>query len=492
MLHSSHFLARGALAGSLAAALAGCAVGPDYVRPAPPAGATLPAFKEEGPWRAATPSTIDANGAWWRLYGDPQLDALVEQAMRANQTVRQAEAQYRAAQALVQGAQSAFYPDLGLNASENRARTNTTGSVLRSTHASSLAASWEPDLWGRVRRSVEQAGDGAQASAADLAGARLTIQAALASSYFQLRVDDQLKDLYARTIEGYRKTLQLTQSQHRAGIVTRADVASARATLAAAEAQALDVNLSRQQLEHAIALLLGKTPAEFSLAPAPIIARLPAVPVGLPSELLQRRPDIAGAERRMAAANAAIGVAQAAWYPSLSLGASAGFMGAGLGPLFSVPDRVWALGATLAATLFDGGLRRAQSAQARAGFDAAAAAYRQTVLAGFQEVEDNLAALRELEKERDRQEEAVQSSREAERMLLAQYRAGTTPYTTVITAQATRLATERTAMQLAARQFTASVTLVKAVGGGWDAEQLPAPATDTSATATAASATAQE
>jgi len=482
----------------LAATLAGCTVGPDYVRPAPPVGATLPAFKEEGPWKAATPSTIDADGAWWKLYGDPQLDALVEQANRANQTVRQAEAQYRAAQALVRGAQSSFYPTVGLSASEGRARTNTTSSVLQDTHASSLAASWEPDLWGRVRRSVEQAGDSAQASAADLAGARLTIQATLVNSYFQLRVDDQLKDLYARTIEGYRKALQLTQSQYRAGIVTRADVASANATLTAAEALAVDVNLSRQQLEHAIAVLLGKTPAEFSLAPAPIVAQLPVVPVGLPSELLQRRPDIAGAERRVAAANAAIGVAQSAWYPSLTLGASAGFAGAGLGPLFSTPDRVWALGATLAATLFDGGLRQSQNDQARATFDAAAAGYRQTVLAGFQEVEDNLVALRELEKERAKQEEAVQSSRDAERMLLAQYRAGTTPYTTVITAQATTLTNERTAMQLAARQFTASVTLVRAVGGGWNAAQLPAPdarpaqAKDTPATATASTATAQE
>jgi NodT family efflux transporter outer membrane factor (OMF) lipoprotein len=454
--------------------LSGCAVGPDYVRPAAPGTAdAVVAFKEDGPWRSAAPASVDADSPWWKHYGDPQLDALVEQADQANQTLQQAEAQYRQAQALVQGTSAAFYPTLGLGASGGRGRSKSNGqSVLGNTHAWSLQAAWEPDLWGRVRRSVEAADDSAQASAADLAAARLNVQAAVVNNYIQLRLDDRQKALYERTIAGYRKSLQLTQAQFHAGVAMRSDVALAESTLATAEAQAIDVELTRRQVEHALAVLVGKTPAEFSITPAPLAVQLPAVPPGQPSQLLDRRPDIAGAERRVASANAQIGVAQAAYFPDFTLSASGGINGAGLVSWAAAPDKVWALGFALAGTLFDGGARGAKVAQARAAFDAAAAGYRQTVLSGFQEVEDNLAALNQLAQERSAQERAVAAARDSERVLLSQYRAGTTNYLSVITAQALALSSERTALQLEGREYAASVALVKALGGGWDASQL--------------------
>ncbi|MCL1960713.1 MAG: efflux transporter outer membrane subunit [Desulfovibrionaceae bacterium] len=472
-----------------AALMAGCAAGPDYALPAPPPGADLPAFKESSLWQPAMPgqagSEAGAPGsAWWKAYGDPALDALVEQANQANQSLRQAEAQYRQAQALVQGARASFFPTVGLAASAGRGRSISDGVAAEgNSHAWSLQASWEPDLWGSVRRSVEAAGDNAAASAFDLAAARLAVQAAVVNGYLQLRLADAQKALYADTIAGYQKALALTQAQQRAGVATRADVALAQSTLAAAQAQAVDVDLTRRQLEHALAVLLGQAPAAFTLEPAPLAAALPLTPPGLPSELLQRRPDIAAAERRAAAANASIGVAQAAWFPSLTLSASGGYQGSGFGPWFLTPDRVWALGAALAATLFDGGARSAQVEHARAGFDAAAANYRQTVLAGFQEVEDNLAALGDLAQEEIAQQEAARAAHVAEQVLLAQYRAGTTIYSAVIAAQTQALAADRALLQVRGRQFAASVALIKAAGGGWDASapaQQAAPAVSSS------------
>ena len=460
----------------LALGVAGCSAGPDYQRPAPPPGVDLPAFKESGLWRPAAPAQIDPQGRWWTAYGDAPLNALVEQANAANPTLAQAEAQYRQAQALAAGARAALYPTAGLGASVSRSRSITSGvSSLGNAHAWSLEASWEPDLWGGARRNVEAAGDAAQASAADLAAARLAVQAAVADNYLQLRLADEQRALYASTIEGYQKALALTQAQYRAGVVTSADVALAQNTLAAAQAAAADVDLTRRQLEHALAALLGQTPGAFDLPAAPLQAELPAAPPGLPSQLLERRPDIAAAERRVAAANAQIGVAQAAYFPNLTLGASGGYQGSGFGPWFLAPGRVWALGATLAGTLFDGGARSAQVEQARANLDAAAAGYRQTVLNGFQEVEDNLAALGELAREQAAQQEAARAAHESARVLLAQYRAGTASYTAVVTAQALALTADRAVLQLRGRQFAASVALIKAIGGGWDASQLPPP-----------------
>ncbi|WP_431275151.1 efflux transporter outer membrane subunit [Variovorax ureilyticus] len=473
---------------ALAASLTACAVGPDYQRPSLPEGVSAPAFKEGGDWKAAAPGRIDAGQPWWTAFGDSRLDDLVDEANRANQDVRAAEAQYREAQALVQNARSALFPTLGADASVNRGQSQTVlGPKLGNSHAWSLQAGWEADLWGRARRGIEGASDSAQASEADLAAAELAIQAEVVSDYILLRVADTQQQLYARTVEAYQKSLQITQSQYRGGVATRADVELANTTLQSTQAQAIDIEIARRQAEHAIAVLLGRTPAGFSIAPDSFALTLPQVPAVVPSELLERRPDISAAERRVASANAGIGLAQAARYPTLALTAAGGYSGSGFGPWFSTPDRVWALGAALAGTIFDGGLRASQVEQARAVFDASAATYRKTVLAGFQEVEDNLAALSLLAQERDVQDGAVRSARNAERVTLSQYRAGTAPYLAVITAQALALNNERTALQLQGRQYAASVALTKAVGGGWDARRLQARS-GASPTATSAAA----
>ena len=461
---------------ALAVSLTACAVGPDYKNPpSVAAGASADAFKEAAPWKTAVPGTVDAKTPWWKGYGDPRLDALIDQATRANQSIALADAQYREAQALVQSAQSNWYPTLNGNISGTRSRQLTVvGPETGNSKSLSLNASWEPDLWGRVRRQVEGASDSAQGSQADLEAALLAVQASVANDYIQLRMTDAQQRLYDGTIEAYRKSLQITQSQFRFGVATRGDVDLADTTLQSTQALAIDNQLTRRQLEHAIAVLLGKTPSEFSIPPDSTVPSLPEVPLIVPSELLQRRPDIAGAERRVASANAGIGFAISAYYPSLTLSAAGGYGGPGFGNWFSAPDKVWALGAALAGNLFDGGLRNAQVAQARATFDASAATYRQTVLTGFQEVEDNLAALNLLAQERTVQDAAVRSAQNAERVALSQYRAGTTTYLSVITAQTLALTNERTALQLQSRQFAANVALVKAVGGGWDASQLQA------------------
>ncbi len=460
-------------AGWLAALLAGCAAGPDYVRPAVDAP---PAFKEQGwSWQTAQPGRIDGAHRWWKVYQDPALDALIDQAYQANQTIALAEAQHRQAQALAAGARAGLYPTAGYAAGGSRAQTNNAGSRLGNTVSVGFTAAWEPDFWGGVRRAVEAGAAGEQASADDLAAARLSIQALLAQDYFQLRATEDQIALYERTVAAYRRALELTEHQHRAGVALRSDVASAEAQLQAAQAQRIDLALQRTQLEHAIAVLAGRAPASFTLAVAPDMPTvLPAIPPVLPSELLERRPDIAAAERRAAQANAAIGVARAAWYPAVTLGAAAGYSWPTAGQLFDTPARVWSLGAVLAGTLFDGGLRRAHDQQAVAAWDAAVAQYRQTVLASFQEVEDNLAAQRLLADEAAAQDKAVQAARLTERLALEQYRAGTATYLGVVVAQTTALANERAAALLRARRQAASVALVKAVGGGWIARDAAA------------------
>ncbi|MGO4331852.1 efflux transporter outer membrane subunit [Cupriavidus sp. 2TAF22] len=454
--------------------LAGCAVGPDYQRPPPD---TPAAFREATPpdhqWKIAEPRPVDLSQDWWSGFDDARLNELVVQANAANQSLRQAEAQYRQARALAQGARAGLFPTLGAAVSAGRARTNTLGiQTVSNTHSASLDASWEVDLWGQVRRTIEAARDNAQASAADLAAARLTIQGELVQDYIQLRVTDVLEALYARTLAAYEASLKLTQSQFRAGVATSGDVALAQVTLESARAQAIDLEVQRNQLEHAIAVLLGLAPAQFALPPAAFAMRPLVVPPGLPSALLERRPDIAAAERRMAAANANIGVARAAYFPSLVLSAVGGASSGSLANWFGPPGRVWSLGAALAGTIFDGGLRNAQNDQAVAAYDGAAAAYRQTVLNGLQEVEDNLSALRVLDQEVVVQDRAVDAARVAERVSLAQYRAGTASYLAVVTAQALSLSNERTAIQLRGREFAASVGLIKAIGGGWSSAAL--------------------
>ena len=472
----NHLFRYAALAPALAVtllALAGCASGPDYQRPAvsPPA-----AYKEAGAWTAARPASAAADQVWWSVYADPDLDALVVKSNAANQDLRVAEAQYRQAQAAVRLARSGYLPTVGAGASVGRARSQTVlGPSIGGADALSLNASWVPDLWGHVRRTVEAGEASAQASAADLAGARLSIQAELVQDYLQLRITDALKDLLGHTVQDYRKALALTLSQNRAGTASGADVALAETQLQSTEAQAIDLDVQRTQLEHAIAVLTGRAPAELSIAVRPggaLGVALPDVPTALPSQLLERRPDIAAAERRVAAANAGIGIAQSAYFPSLTLGAAAGFASGSFARLTEAPARVWSVGAALAATLFDGGARSAQTDAAVAAYDAAAAQYKQTVLGGLQQVEDDLAALRVLAQERRVQDAAVASARKAERVSLAQYRAGTATYLAVVTAQTLTLANERSALQLLGRQLAASAALVTALGGGWNAAEL--------------------
>jgi NodT family efflux transporter outer membrane factor (OMF) lipoprotein len=459
----------------LAATLLGaCTVGPDYVRPSTE---TPPAYKEMEGWKAAQPSDHVLRGNWWESFNDPLLDGLVKQVSISNQNLAQAEAQYRQARALVQSARSSYLPILSAGASADRSRSSANGTSVnrgvRNNFSVSADASWEIDLWGRIRRGVESARAGAQASAADLESLRLSAQAELAQNYFLLRSLDSQKQVLDDTIAAYQRSLQLTENQYAAGIVPRADVVQATTQLKTTQAQAIDIGVQRAQLEHAIALLIGRPASTFSIAAAPLSAEPPAIPVGMPSDLLERRPDIAAAERRMAAANAEIGVAKAAYYPTLTLSGALGFQSDTLSNLISAPNRFWSVGPALAQTLFDGGARRALTDQAIAAYDANVAFYRQTVLTGFREVEDNLVALRLLEEEAKLQEEAVQSARQSVQLTTNQYKAGIVSYLNVIVVQTSALSIERTAIALRNNRLAASIALYKALGGGWDASKLP-------------------
>ncbi len=462
------------LVAAISLVLCGCAAGPDYKRPDALADNTTPALKENLNWKVASPGQVDVSERWWTGFADSFLNDLVDQSDKANQTLKQAQAQYRQALSLVPAAQAAYLPTLGVSATEGRSLVFSQGAPAEGpSHTWAFQAGWEPDFWGRVGRSVEAAGDSAQASLGDLATARLTLRATLVNDYLQLRMDDRQILMYDEIIKGYEKALKITESQFKRGVATKSDTELANATLKSTQALATDLRLTRAQLEHAIAVLVGKIPAEFSISALPADAPMPVeleVPAIVPSTLLERRPDVAAAERRVAAANANIGVVASAWFPTLSLTASYGSSGPSLGNWFYAPYEAWAVGGALAATLFDGGLRNAQNDQARAAFDAAAANYRQTVLNGFQEVEDNLIARSQLQQEIEFQDAAVRSSRAAERAILSQYRAGTALYTAVITVQATALTNERTALQLRARLLATEVALVKSIGGGWHAD----------------------
>ena len=449
-------------------------VGPDYVRPSAP---TPIAFKEapEG-WKIAQPADAAARGNWWEAYDDPTLNELMAHVDVDNYSIALYEARVRQANAGTQAARAALWPivDLGAGA----ARNNTNGANGRTTNGAyniQLGASWEPDLWGGIRRSIESSGAAAQASEADLANARLSVQASLAQNYFLLRVQDAQIALLTDTLTAYERSLQLTRNQYNAGIVARGDVAQAEAQYKSTQASVYDAQLSRAQLEHAVAVLAGKPPSELSIKANPRLAPVyPDIPLVVPSALLERRPDIAAAERRAAAANAQIGVAQAAFYPSISLSAAGGVQSSVIGSLLSLPSRYWTLGASLAQVIFDAGLRSAQKEQAIASYDQAVATYRSTVLTGFQEVVDNLAALDLLAQEATVQPEAVEAARQSATIALNQYRAGTNSYIAVVVLQAAALNNERTALGITARRLTASVNLVRALGGGWDATQLAA------------------
>jgi NodT family efflux transporter outer membrane factor (OMF) lipoprotein len=471
------------LAFAALALLGACTVGPNYVKPVMD---TPAAFKEAQGWKAAQPRDQELRGNWWESFNDPLLNGMMEEVSLSNQNLAQASAQFRQARALVQAARAGYWPSVSANASVTRSQSpagfsSQSGTFLQTTRAPttnyslSLDATWELDVWGRVRRTVESDVAGAQASAGDLDALRLSIRAELAQDYFQLRALDTQKKLFDDTIVAYQRSLTLTQNQYAAGVAAKVDVIQAQTQLKTTQAQALDLGVQRAQLEHAIALLLGKPASSYALATATLAALPPPLPAGIPSSLLERRPDIAAAERRMAAANAQIGVAEAAYYPSLSLSASGGFQSSSFANWLTAPSRFWSLGPQLAQTLFDGGLRRAQTAQAIAAYDANVAAYRQTVLTGFKEVEDNIAALRILEEEAAIQEEAVQNARQSVALTTNQYKAGLVSYLNVVTVQATALGNERTAVDVLNRRLAASVLLVKALGGGWNAAGLPTP-----------------
>lgn len=461
-----------------AVALAGCAaVGPDYQRPSAAAPAT---YKELAGWKPAEPADHVARGNWWEVFGDPQLNALVQQVQVSNQNVRLAEAQYRQAVALLSATRASIFPTVNATASVNRGQSATfssatgtavvtPGAPINTTERIGLTTSWEADVWGRIRRNIESNDTAAQASAADLQSALLSAQATLAQSYLQLRVNDAQRKLLVETAVGYERSLQITRNRYDAGVAARSDVTQAQAQLLSTQAQAIDLDVQRAQLEHAIAVLVGKAPADLKIAVDSALPALPGIPLGIPSELLERRPDIAGAERRVASANAQIGVAQAAFFPTLSLNASGGFQASSFSNLLTLPSRFWSLGPALALTVFDAGARSAQKERAIAGFDAAVASYRQTVLSGFQEVEDNLAALRVLQAEAKVQDEAARVAAESVVLTNNQYLAGTVSYLNVVSAQATSLAADRSSLDIAARRLLASVVLLKALGGGWSA-----------------------
>lgn len=469
----------------LAGVLGGCTLGPDYQRP----DLTAPAqFKQVEGWKSAAPADALERGNWWALYGDAELDALVERLHVSNQNLAAAEAQYRQARALVRGARASFYPTLSGSAGVTRAGQGGGDSTIRTadgvtvggsgassiskSYDLSLNAAWELDIWGKLRRGLEASRAEFEASAADLAAARLSLQSELVQNYLQLRILDEQKRLLDATVAAYARSLRLTENQYRAGIVPKSDVSQATTQLKSTQAQAIDLDWQRAQLEHAIAVLVGVSPAELSIAPRERLPALPEVPVALPSQLLERRPDVAAAERRVIAANAQIGVAEAAWFPDLTISASGGYRGSSFAEWIEVPNRFWSLGPQLALSLFDGGARRAELERSEAAYDQTVAQYRQAVLDSFREVEDYLVQLRVLEQESVVQQEALEAARESLRLIENQYRAGTVDFNSVVNVQATALNNERTNLTLLGSRLTASVQLIAALGGGWEQEQL--------------------
>ena len=454
-----------------AGALSACMVGPRYNKPE----VTAPIeYKESSEWKIAQPRDAINRGPWWEVFGDQQLNALVQQVEVSNQTVRVAEARLRQAEALVEQTRAGFLPTVTGSTGATRSRTpNVSGASAASSAPANvynlaLSASWAPDLWGSVRSAVDVNLANAQTSAANLGGVRLLAQAQLAINFFQLRALDSQRQLLENTVAAYQKSLDLTRNRYNAGVAARAEVVLAQTQLRSTQAQLIDVGVQRAQLEHAIAILVGKAPADFALPPAPLALTVPVMPPGLPSELLERRPDIAAAERQMAAANAQIGVAQAAYFPTLTLNGVFGFRANTPQNWLVSPSRLWSVGPALAETLFDGGSRDAVKKQAEAAYDANVATYRQTVLNAFKEVEDNLSALRTLEAEAQTQDEAVQSSRLSTELTLNQYKAGTVNYLNVVTVQAMQHNNEATAVKILGQRLVAAVALVQALGGGWN------------------------
>src|SRR5271167_1967920 len=493
---------------SLAAALlslllSGCVVGPKYHAPATDVSA--PAYKETpsesketGDWTVAQPSDAMLRGKWWEIFNDPELNALEEQLDINNQNIKQFFENFMEARAIVREARSQYYPTLSIGPAITESRTSanlkgssnsTTGSSGTGTGTGSgtttnlqntlytlpLEATWMPDLWGKVRNTVRQAQYAAQVSAADLENERLTEQTSLAEMFFEIRGQDQLQKIFNDTVEADQKTYELTLGLYQTGVDNKISVVEAETTLRSAQADATNVGIARAQFEHAIAVLVGKQASVFSIPVKPMTVAPPPIPVGVPSQLLERRPDIAAAERTMAEANAAIGIAYAAYYPALTLNAEGGFESSSFTKWLSWPSRFWSVGPSVSETIFDGGLRRATVHQFVATYNADLASYRQTVLTGFQQVEDALAEVRILSKEVQQQQQAVNLAQEFVKLELGRYEDGIDPYINVLTAQTTLLADEQTLNGLKVQEITSAVALIEALGGGWDRSQLPNP-----------------
>ncbi|HUE19815.1 MAG TPA: efflux transporter outer membrane subunit [Stellaceae bacterium] len=467
----------------LALLLSACAVGPNYVKPPVE---TPSNFKEGGQWVPAEPRQVASGQPWWSIYDDKTLDGLERQVDINNQNLKASEAAYREAVAIVGEDEAAFFPTVGLEGTGSRQSqavgTTSSGTVtpgasgghrISNSFTAAANASWVPDIWGKVRRQVESGVANAQASAADLAAARLSTQATLAQSYFELRITDELTRLLSDTVKAYARSLEITQNRYSAGVSARSDVAQAQAQLDGTRSQLIALGVQRAQYEHAIAVLIGKPPAEFALAAEPLHFHVPVVPTGVSSTLLERNPTVASAERQAASANALIGVAIAGYFPALTLSGSGGFTSSAIDMLFKGASSYWMFGADLTETVFNGFLTSLQVAQARATYDQNVALYRQAALTSFQQVEDQLAALRIEELQQKVEDSTVSAAELAERLIFNEYKAGTVDYTSVVTAQATALADEQSAYQIMQNRLLASVLLVEDLGGGWDTSQLP-------------------
>jgi NodT family efflux transporter outer membrane factor (OMF) lipoprotein len=480
-------LYRAALTSAAVLALSGCMVGPKYVKPSVPMApefkeANPDAYKESSTWQVAQPADAAQRGAWWTIFGDAELNALEPQVAANNQDLKAADARFREARALIRFNRASLYPTVGvapfaggLRESSNRpyfsvttVNGNGVGDILLP-----VDLNYEIDVWGRIRRTVSAAKEEAQASAGDRQTVLLSLQAELAVDYFEARSADAEEKLLIDTVKSYEEAYRITTNRFEGGVSPKSDVDQALTQLEAAQVQARDITLQRAQFEHAIAVLLGKPPASFTLTDAPLDARPPVIPPGLPSELLERRPDIASAERRVAEANDRIGIARAAFYPTISLSGAVGFEGSSFGNLFNPSSFLWAIGPTLSQTVFDAGRRAAVSEQANASYDETVADYRQTTLTAFQQVEDNLVALRVLTQEAEHQHQATLAAESAEQIFNNRYVGGLDTYLQVVTAQTTALANERNDIDIMRRQMDASVLLVKALGGGWNVTDLP-------------------
>ena len=473
--------AQALLLGLLTAVLAaGCAVGPQYAKPATPAG-PVDAFKEADGWKRAQPSDETLRGKWWELFGDPQLDALEDRLTASNEDLKAADARFREARAMIGVGRAAQFPTISTtpsaafvrNSGNTSLSTTTLNTPVVGVYSLPVDLSYEADVWGRVRRQVAAARDRARASAADRQTINLSLQAELALDYFALRSADAQRRLLDAAVAAFTEALRLTTNRFEGGAAARSDVTQAKTQLEATRVQATDLAVQRARYEHAIATLTGEPPSAIDLPPAPLDATPPAVPAGLPSQLLERRPDIASAERRAAEANERIGIAQTSFFPTVMLSAIGGFQGNSLANWFAWPSRFWAIGPTAVQTIFDGGRRRAISDAAMASYDATVAEYRQATLDAFREVEDSLAALRILEQEAQQQESATASARESLRISNDRYLAGADPYLQVLTAQTIALANERNDVEILRRRMEASVLLIKALGGGWTTAELP-------------------